>query len=120
MVGVPNDMPHVLATAAIVVLPTSYGEGVPKILLEACASARPGDYHLPPRMPRSCTRRKNGLLIPEKDPEALAKAIKVLLENPVLRALMGTRGRKIVEREFTAEQMSRQTVTVYRELVEKA
>jgi len=118
--GCRDDMPHVLATAAIVVLPTSYGEGVPKILLEACASARPVITTSLPGCQQVVRDGENGLLIPANDSEALAKAIKVLLENPVLRALMGTRGRQIVEREFTAEQMSTQTMTVYRELVEQA
>src|SRR5206468_1936880 len=39
--GRRDDMPDLLAKASVVVLPTMYGEGVPKILLEAAATGRP-------------------------------------------------------------------------------
>jgi glycosyltransferase involved in cell wall biosynthesis len=61
---------------------------------------------------------ENGFLIPAKDPGALAKAIRVLLENPDLRARMGKRGREIAESEFSADRMARQTLAVYQELLE--
>ena len=39
--GQRTDMPAVLAQASVVALPTTYGEGVPKILIEAAAAGRP-------------------------------------------------------------------------------
>jgi len=61
---------------------------------------------------------ENGFLVPAKDSDALAKAMRMLLENPVLRMRMGSRGREIVAREFSAGQISKETLAVYRELLE--
>ena len=116
--GYREDMPNVLSTAHVVVLPTFYGEGLPKILLEACACGRPVVATAIPGCTEIVRDGENGFLIPPKDPGALAKAIRVLLEDPVLRRRMGKRGREIVVREFSAELVARQTLAVYRDLLE--
>ena len=118
--GHRDDMPQVLGSAQVVVLPTFYGEGLPKILLEACACAKPVVTTSIPGCTDIVRDGENGLLIPQKDPDALAKAIRVLLENPVLRMRMGMRGREIVLREFSAALIARQTLAVYQELLENS
>jgi glycosyltransferase involved in cell wall biosynthesis len=117
--GHRDDMATVLASAHVVVLP-SYREGLPKILLEACASGRPVIATAVPGCREVVRDGENGFLVPAKDPDALAKAMRVLLENPVLRMRMGSRGREIVAREFSAGQISKETLAVYRELLENS
>jgi glycosyltransferase involved in cell wall biosynthesis len=116
--GHREDMPAVLGGAHIVVLPTFYGEGIPKILLEACACAKP----VVTTPLSGCTEivrdGDNGFLAPQKDPVALATAIGTLLAKPGLRKRMGMRGREIVVREFSAQQVAEQTLAVYAELLE--
>ena len=114
--GHRDDMATVLASAHVVVLP-SYREGLPKILLEACASGRAVIATAVPGCREIVRDGENGFLVPAKDPDALAKAMMVLLENPVLRMRMGSRGREIIEREFSAGQISRETLAVYGELL---
>lgn len=114
--GHRDDMPQILAGAHVVALP-SYYEGCPKILLEACACAKPVVATAIPGCAQIVRDGENGFLIPPKDPEALAKIIRVLLENPVLRERLGASGRQIVEREFTAGRMAKQTLAVYHELL---
>ena len=81
--GYRDDMPDVLRAAHLVVLPTYYGEGLPKVLLEAAACGRP---IVTTRM-RGCSDivrdGENGFLIPPKDPEALALAMRTLI-TPVM------------------------------------
>jgi glycosyltransferase involved in cell wall biosynthesis len=115
-----DDMPNVLAAAHVVVLPTFYGEGIPKILLEASACARPVVTTSIPGCKEVVRDGENGFLIPQKDPQALANALTVLLKNPDLRRRMGSRGREIVAREFSAGEMARQTLAVYEELLESS
>ena len=116
--GYRNDMANVLTSAHIVVLPTYYGEGLPKVLLEAAACARP---IVTTRM-RGCSdvvrAGENGLLIPPKDPEALALAIRTLIDDPPLRVRMGARGREIVVSEFSSQQIVREYLALFRRVSE--
>lgn len=116
--GHRDDMPHVLSTAWVVVLPTFYGEGIPKILIEASACGKPIITTPIPGCSDIVRDGENGFIIPQKDPQALAKAIQVLVENPVLRVRFGVRGREIVVDEFASRRMARQTLAVYQELLE--
>lgn len=115
--GYREDMPEVFSQANIVVLPTSYGEGVPKILLEAASCGRPIVATDIPGCREIVRHNENGLLIPPPDSKALADAIEVLIKNPELRAKMGARGRKIVEAEFSKEIVIKQTMEVYERLL---
>lgn len=114
--GHRDDMANVFASSHAVVLP-SYGEGLPKVLLEAASCARP----LIATHVRGCVEivrdGENGLLVPLKDPQALAQAMMALIHNKTLRIRMGARGRNIVVNEFTAEQIARETIHVYRGLL---
>ncbi len=118
--GHRDDMPQILGRAQVVVLPTFYGEGLPKILLEACACAKPVVTTSIPGCTDIVRDGENGFLIPPKDPEALAKAIRLLLDNPVLRMRMGMRGRELVLREFSAELIAEETLAVYEELLKNS
>ena len=60
---------------------------------------------------------ENGLLVPPRDSRSLANALKVLIENPELRAKMGARGREIVEAEFSEEIVVKQMMEVYERLL---
>jgi glycosyltransferase involved in cell wall biosynthesis len=59
---------------------------------------------------------KNGLLVPPRDPLALADAIRTLLENPLQRKQMGTLGREFAVGEFSEDQIIFQTMAVYNSL----
>jgi glycosyltransferase involved in cell wall biosynthesis len=115
--GRREDMPQVLAQSNIVVLPTTYGEGVPKILLEATACGRAIVTTDAPGCREIVRHGENGLLVPPHDAEALANAIRALLCDPPLRAKMGARGRGIAEAEFSEQKVVAETLAVYRDLL---
>ena len=115
--GYREDMPQVLSKAHIVALPTTYGEGVPKILIEAASCGRPIVATDVPGCREIVRNNENGLLIPPHNSRAFVDAIKILIEDPELRASMGARGRKIVEAEFSEEIVVRQTMAVYERLL---
>jgi glycosyltransferase involved in cell wall biosynthesis len=58
-----------------------------------------------------------GILVPPKDPQALAGAIKRLLGDEELRRRMGDNGRKRIEQSFSWRQTAEQVVDVYREAI---
>ena len=60
---------------------------------------------------------ETGVLVPPKDPRALANALRTLLGDSALRARMGNAGRRRVEDVFSVKQMVRQTVDVYQRVL---
>jgi glycosyltransferase involved in cell wall biosynthesis len=114
-----GNMPYVLSQATIVVLPSYYGEGVPKVLLEAAACGRP----IVTTDVRGCREavqhERNGLLVPSHDSAALADAIARLIDQPWDRRAMGVRGRQLVEQHFSADRVTRQTLALYDQLLDR-
>ena len=108
-------MPEVFRTAHIVCLPTAYGEGVPKTLIEAASCARAIITTNMPGCREIVHHDDNGILIPVRDVSALATAIRRLVEDPELRARMGRRGRERVKRKFSLDMVLRQTFKLYAE-----
>jgi glycosyltransferase involved in cell wall biosynthesis len=115
--GFRADMHEVFRQSHIVCLPTYYGEGVPKVLIEAAASARPIVATDKPGCRDIVRDGHNGLLVPERMPAALAAAIRRLLADSELRVQMGRRGRRWVEEQFTSEIVAERTLGIYEELL---
>lgn len=116
--GRREDMPQVFAQSHIVCLPTAYGEGVPKVLIEAAASGRPIVATDVPGCREVVKHGMNGLLVPAGDIDELCRGLKRLIDDPQLRRDMGAQGRKIAESEFSVERVVSETLDVYRELIE--
>ena len=66
-------------------------------------------------IPEVVTNGESGLLVPPKDANALAEAMRVLLPDRSLRAYMGLNGEDRVDRLFSAGRMADETIDVYRE-----
>ncbi len=110
--GARDDMPDVLDSASLVVLP-SYGEGLPKALLEAAACGRAIVATDVPGCREIVQHEVNGLLVPARDSVSLADAMRRLLDNPEERHRMGREGRDLAEREFGVHEVVRRTLDVY-------
>ena len=112
-----EDVRIVWQRAAIAVLPTSYGEGVPLALLEAAACARPIIASDTPGCREIVRHGETGLLVPPHDVDALAEAIAALAADPARRRAMGEAGRALVERDFAAPLIAEHTLALYRDLL---
>ena len=111
--GARDDMPAVYASGNIVCLPSTYGEGVPKVLIEAAACARACIATESPGCREIVRHGLNGLLVPPGDIEALARAVKRLIDSPSERRKMGAAGRQIVLDGFTLRQVIDETIALY-------
>jgi glycosyltransferase involved in cell wall biosynthesis len=114
--GRREDMAAVYAQAAMVVLPSRYGEGIPKVLIEAAAAGRAIIATDIPGCRDIARNTENGVLVPPGDPAALAAAIAQLAGDPELRRRLGTTGRAIALDGFSDREVAQRTVEVYREL----
>lgn len=114
--GRRDDMPATLARAHVVCLP-SYREGLPKVLLEAAACQRAIVTTDVPGCRDAIENGETGLLVPVRDADALATAIRRLVGDPVLRQRMGRAGRARAERDFSVARVVEATLATYRELL---
>ena len=62
----------------------------------------------------------NGLLVPPRDPAALADAIGLLAGDPERRVRMGVAGREKALREFDQQRCIDLTLSVYRQLIARS
>lgn len=114
--GKREGIPAVLQAAHIACLPSFYGEGLPKSLLEAAACGLPIVTTDAPGCREVVTNAVNGLLVPVRDAVALADALGRLIGDAALRRRMGEQSRLRAEREFGLDTVIAQTLAVYREV----
>jgi len=115
--GQVDDMPALLASVDVVVLP-SYREGLPKTLIEAAACALPLVTTDVPGCREVVLDGVDGLLVPVRDDDALAAAIARLQDDPALARRLGEAARLKAIAEFDERIVIERTIAVYQELLE--
>lgn len=117
--GYRTDIASLFAQSNIVSLPSYYGEGLPKVLIEAAACGRAVVTTDHPGCRDAIEAGLTGVLVPVRDAEALADAIQELIVNPEKRKKMGKAGRELAVREFAIEKVVDAHLAIYDELLTK-
>jgi glycosyltransferase involved in cell wall biosynthesis len=102
LLGYTGDTPAVYASMDIVVLP-SYREGLPNVPLEAAAMGLPVVATQIPGCVDAVQEGVTGTLVPARDADSLAVALRRYLQDEVLRRNHGRAGRERVLRDFGQE-----------------
>lgn len=113
--GLRSDMPSVYSEATLVCLP-SYGEGVPRSLLEASAVGRAIVATDVAGCRDVVSHGTTGFLVPPKNPGALADTLECALADTPRLANMGRNGRARAEAEFGLTAVVERALTLYEEL----
>lgn len=114
--GRRTDARAFLAAADVVVNPSDV-EGLPIVVLEAMALARPIVATSVGGVPTVIRNNETGLLVSAGDPAGLADGVVRLLRDPALGGTLGDEARSLVDREFSLEAMVRDVETVYRQVL---
>ena len=118
VLGHREDVPQIL-TASDVVVDASYaGAGLTGSIREALACERPVVATDLAGMPELVVDGETGLLVPPRDPDALAQALRRVLENPTWAQTMARAGCKRVDAHFSLRAKLDATEALYRRLVE--
>jgi glycosyltransferase involved in cell wall biosynthesis len=117
--GQRSDMPEVLRSARLVVLP-SYREGLPKILLEAAACGRAVVTTDVPGCRDAIVPGVTGLLVPVRNVTALAETLIELINNPARCQTMGNAGRALADGAFDVRQVVSAHLRMYQKLIDKS
>jgi glycosyltransferase involved in cell wall biosynthesis len=96
---------------------SSVTEGLGTSLLDAMACGKPVVATTVGGIPEVVVHEKTGLLVPPRDPPAMAAAKVRLLADPGLRQQMGEEGLARVRTHFSAETMVQNTLRVYQQVV---
>lgn len=115
--GYRENIAYLFSLSHVVTLPSFYGEGLPKVLLEAAACGRAVVTTDHPGCRDAIKAGESGLLIPIKDSVALADALEKLIGNPALRQQLGQAGRQLAEESFDIEKVIDAHIQIYRELL---
>lgn len=114
--GYVDNMADQLRQSDLFVLPSSYREGVPRVLLEAAACGVPVVTTDTPGCREAVRDGVTGRLVPPQDSAQLAAAIIEILADKDLRIHMGQSGRKLIEDQFDIRAITEQYLTVYRNI----
>ncbi len=117
---VPDDeLPFYYHACDVFVLPSSErSEAFGVVQIEAMAAGKPVVCtELGTGTSYVNVHGETGLVVPPRDPAALAGAIRTLLGDPDLRRRMGERGRQRALQEFSAEVMAGRVADLYQDLL---
>ncbi|MCU0387520.1 MAG: glycosyltransferase, partial [Chitinophagaceae bacterium] len=114
--GYREDVLRLVASSNIFVLPSIYGESITKSVLEAMSlgiapviTDIPGNTEL-------VDHQVNGLVVPRKDPKALADAILRLYQNPELCKQFGQKSKERIDTVLNNSVTIEKTAQLYRDL----
>jgi glycosyltransferase involved in cell wall biosynthesis len=114
--GMRKDVADILAALDVLVL-SSLWEGLPVILLEAMAAARPVVSTAVDGVRSVVIPDKSALLVDTNSPSALAQACIKLARNPELREKMGRAGLKRVSEFYSLDAMIDRISGLYTDLL---
>lgn len=101
---------------ACVLARNSDRDGIPVVLMEAMAMQVPVVTTPVSGNPELVCDGETGLLVPERDAQALAHAIERLINDPTLRHKLGQQGRQVVLAGFDIHQTAAQMAAIFQEM----
>jgi glycosyltransferase involved in cell wall biosynthesis len=115
-----EDWPQVVASLDILVYLARGNDGTARTVLEAMAAEKPVIAAEVGPLPEMVEHEKSGFLIPPGDKEALATALKKLLDYPSLRQWMGQKGRQKVLEKFSPLHRAQAVEEAYAAAIKKS
>lgn len=117
ILGFRSDIASLYSSSNIVCLPSYYGEGLPKTLVEAAACGRAIVTTDMPGCRDAIIPDITGVLVPAKKADALADTIQRLIVDNKFRASLGMAGRKFAEEMFDISSIVKQHINIYEEIL---
>lgn len=114
--GKITDMPRLYQSARLICYPSYYGEGVPKVLLEAAATGRAIVTTDHPGCREAVQHGVSGMLVPVKDALSCADAVQSLLEDPERLEAMSRASHDLAARDFAVDSVVERTLKIYEEI----
>jgi glycosyltransferase involved in cell wall biosynthesis len=120
LTGWHRHPPAIYAASDVYVLTTWGWEGLPLTVLEAMAAGLPVIATAAGGVPEAVVDGETGFLVPRRDVDSLAHALRSAAQNPGRARTMGAAGRARAERLFTTTRMVAETARIYEHLLAAA
>lgn len=114
--GFRSDIKEILASIDVLAMP-SLLEGLPMVLLEAMAMAKPIVATRIDGITEVLENSKTGLLVPAKNSHALAEAIVGILNNKAKAIFFGQNAREAAKEKFSVKKMVKEIELAYEKLL---
>jgi len=114
--GYREDAPALAGACSVFVMPSVKREGLPRALMEAMAQGVPAIVSNVGGMPEVVIDGQNGLVVPARDPDALAKAILRFAADPPLCKVFGERAQQRIGEHFNIRTTIEQTIALFRQV----
>ncbi len=119
LLGLRSDVPEILNAADVFVLSSDW-EGNPLSVMEAMAAGKPVVCTAVGGVPELVEDGRCGVLVPQRDAEASAKAMRYMLENPGARTSMGRASAKRAVERFDLRAVTEAYEDLYRTTIAKS
>lgn len=115
--GQRHDIPELLAASDVFALPTEFGEGIPRVLLEAGVARMPVIVTDMPGCRDVIEHERSGLLVQPGDAEGLAAAIERCLNGAGDSTRWGSALYQDINERFHMKLIVEQYMNLYREVI---
>jgi glycosyltransferase involved in cell wall biosynthesis len=116
--GFREDVPQIMASLDLFVL-SSYLEGLGTSIMDAMASRLPVVATAVGGIPEIVINNQTGILVPARNPHALADAILKLYHDREFGRRLAQKGYDIVHQKFSAESMADRIIDVYEKIARR-
>ena len=113
--GARDDVPQILSILDVFVL-SSVSEGGPRVTLEAMAMEKPVVSTDVGAVSEQMVDGKSGIIVPPKNPKAMAEAVIYLLEHPEERIKIEEKARERVKKVFSLERCVEEHKKLYKDV----
>lgn len=111
--GWRDDAPALMRRCDVLVMPSVAREGLPRAVVEAMAMGKPVVATTVGGLPELVENEVSGLLVPPRDPAALAAAIRRLLDDPALAHRLGAAARARIISHFHIDVTARSLLALF-------
>jgi glycosyltransferase involved in cell wall biosynthesis len=112
--GYSDNIIEVFKKIDIILYPSRYGEGIPKVLIEGASCCKPIVTYNVPGCNQIVLNNVNGYIVGKRNINSLCMKLITLLNNPNLRRQFGNNGRNLVIKDFSSAHINKATLEVWK------
>ena len=116
-IGYVSDMPALLKKGKLFVFPSTYREGLPRVVMEAMACSLTVVAANVPGTREVVLDKKTGFLFPKENPKSMIKIVDYLLKNDSKSNIISVNARNYILENFSSKIILQKHIKIYKNLI---